>query len=54
LDDVAEEPDANDDSEDGEDEPPDPDEVQQRDAGEDVLEVGGLRIIDYTEEINEF
>jgi hypothetical protein len=51
-DDVDEDPDA-DDSEDDDDGPPDPGEVQQRDAGEDVLEFGDLRIINYTEEIDE-
>ena len=31
----------------------DPDEVEQRDAGEDVLEFGALQIIDYEEQIEE-
>ncbi|MDG5761686.1 FxLYD domain-containing protein [Natronococcus sp. A-GB1] len=31
-----------------------PDEVEQRDAGEDVLEFGALQIIDYEEQIEEF
>jgi hypothetical protein len=53
-DDVDEVPDADDGSEDSDDGPPDPGKVQQRDAGEDVLEFGGLRIIDYTEAIDEF
>jgi hypothetical protein len=35
-------------------EPPDPDDVKQRDAGEDVLEFGGLQITDYEEQLEEF
>lgn len=53
-DDVDEEPDTDGGTEDGDYGPSDPDEVQQRDVGEDILEFGGLRIIDYTEEIDEF
>jgi hypothetical protein len=45
-----------DETEDGasDEEPPAPDDVEQRDAGEDVLEFGGLRITDYEEQLEEF
>jgi hypothetical protein len=45
-----------DETEDGasDEESPDPDDVEQRDAGEDVLEFGGLQIIDYEEQLEEF
>ncbi|NKE37762.1 hypothetical protein GWG54_18525 [Natronococcus sp. JC468] len=37
----------------GDEESLDPDDVEQRDAGEDILEFGGLQIIDYEERIDE-
>jgi hypothetical protein len=38
----------------GDEESPAPDDVEQRDVGEDVLEFGGLRIADYEEQLEEF
>ncbi|ELY53426.1 hypothetical protein C491_21096 [Natronococcus amylolyticus DSM 10524] len=51
--DDAEETDETEDGADSE-EPPDPVDVEQRDAGEDVLEFGGLQITDYEEHLEEF
>lgn len=51
--DDAEETDETEDSA-GDEEPPDPDDVEQRDAGKDVLEFGGLQITDYEEHLEEF
>ncbi|WP_157224711.1 FxLYD domain-containing protein [Natronococcus occultus] len=38
----------------GDGDPPEPEDAKQRDAGQDVLEFGDLRIIDYEERVEEF